>query len=355
MQTFVPYPDLRTSCVVLDDRRLGKQRVETFQILRALTWPTYAWKSHPAVKMWRGFIPALVAYGLENCREWTRRGYADSVAPQLLGWGDGTYEDLPPWWGLEQLHLSHRSALVRKDPAYYRPLFPDAPDDLPYFWPKPVFPRWPVRADGPVELPEALHLLGYAEPWAGQAEAVDAVRAGRDVLLAARTGRTTAGLLAGLCTPGRTLWVAPPNGPQAGPVPEVDPPAWRQVEAARSEAAPLARPPSPADLLAMQDERRPSAWTFTRPDRAFPRLHDSSTAPSTSPARGKAPYGLVVADRVEGPWQRPVEAPVLALVDRADPQRRAELVRDLGLRDPGLAGGGWDVPAHLAARPVTAR
>ena len=86
MQTFLPYPDLRASCVVLDDRRLGKQRVETFQILRALTWPEYAWKNHPAVRMWRGFVPALVEYGLENCREWTRRGYADSVAEQLVAW-----------------------------------------------------------------------------------------------------------------------------------------------------------------------------------------------------------------------------------------------------------------------------
>ncbi|MFN2523243.1 MAG: MSMEG_6728 family protein [Mycobacteriales bacterium] len=338
MQTFVPYPDLRASCVALDDRRLGKQRVETFQILRALTWPTYAWKSHPAVTMWRGFVPGLVAYGLENCREWTRRGYSDSVAPQLLAWGDGSYEQLPPWFGLEALHLSHRSALVRKDPAYYRPLFPDAPDDLPYFWPAPVFPRWPVRADGPVELGEALRLLGYDEPWPGQGEAVDGVRTGRDVLLAARTGRSTAGLLAGLCTAGRTVWVAPPTGPLSDPVPEVDEPPWRQVDTAKTDAPPLARPPGPADQLAMADEHRPSAWTFIRPGGAV-----------------AGAYGLVVADGVTGPWQRPVDAPVLALVDRAGPERRAELVRDLGLRDPLLAGGGWDVGAHLAARPVTAR
>ncbi len=119
MQTFLPYPDLRASCLVLDDRRLGKQRVETFQILRALTWPDYAWKNHPAVRMWRGFVPALVGYGLENCREWTRRGYADAVAPQLLAWSGGTEPvapSLPPWFGLEALHLSHRSSLLRKDP-----------------------------------------------------------------------------------------------------------------------------------------------------------------------------------------------------------------------------------------------
>lgn len=57
MRTFLPYPDLRASCVVLDDKRLGKQRVETSQILRALTWPRFAWKNHPAVRMWRGFVP----------------------------------------------------------------------------------------------------------------------------------------------------------------------------------------------------------------------------------------------------------------------------------------------------------
>jgi hypothetical protein len=37
--------------------------------------------------------------------------------------------------GDEPFHRSHRSALVRKDPAYYRPLFPDVPDDLEYVWP----------------------------------------------------------------------------------------------------------------------------------------------------------------------------------------------------------------------------
>src|SRR3954447_16972590 len=124
MQTFLPYADFRASCSVLDDRRLGKQRVETFQILRALTWPTYAWKSHPAVTMWRGFVPALVAYGLASCDEWTRRGNNDTVAASLLAWGSPASYDLPPWFGLEALHLSHRSALVRKDPGFYRPQFP---------------------------------------------------------------------------------------------------------------------------------------------------------------------------------------------------------------------------------------
>ncbi|AEV76017.1 hypothetical protein MycrhN_5548 [Mycolicibacterium rhodesiae NBB3] len=43
--------------------------------------------------------------------------------------------ELPPWLGDEALHRSHQSALSRKDPAHYGPLFPGVPDDLPYVWP----------------------------------------------------------------------------------------------------------------------------------------------------------------------------------------------------------------------------
>jgi hypothetical protein len=98
MQTFLPYADFQASSAVLDDRRLGKQRVETFQILRALTWPDYAWKNHPAVRMWRGFVPALVRYGVTTCEEWTRRGHADTVRASLLAFTGGapapSYVDL---------------------------------------------------------------------------------------------------------------------------------------------------------------------------------------------------------------------------------------------------------------------
>ncbi len=42
---------------------------------------------------------------------------------------------LPPWLGDEAVHRSHRSALVRKDPDHYGPLFDDIPPDLEYVWP----------------------------------------------------------------------------------------------------------------------------------------------------------------------------------------------------------------------------
>ena len=37
MQIFLPYADFRKSLRVLDNKRLGKQRVETYQIISAIT------------------------------------------------------------------------------------------------------------------------------------------------------------------------------------------------------------------------------------------------------------------------------------------------------------------------------
>ncbi|MDA0632193.1 MSMEG_6728 family protein [Nonomuraea sp. MCN248] len=149
MQTFLPYPDFARTAAVLDPLRLGKQRVEALQILRALTVPGYGWRHHPAVKMWAGFEEALVRYGLEICRQWCSMGRADTCAGTLtqeLAEHRGSpvartqrelaeADELPPWLGDEALHRSHRSALLRKDPAFYRPIFGAEPDDLAYVWP----------------------------------------------------------------------------------------------------------------------------------------------------------------------------------------------------------------------------
>src|SRR3954453_20341002 len=145
MQTFLPYRDFTRSAQVLDGPRLGKQRVETLQVLRAPELGEYGWRNHPVVKMWRGRTPALVVYGLEIVRAWRGRGHADSTydliaefAPEVES---ATQQDLaddgllPTWLGEGRIHLSHRSALVRKDPAFSRPIFGDVPDDLPYHWP----------------------------------------------------------------------------------------------------------------------------------------------------------------------------------------------------------------------------
>ncbi|SNY33434.1 MSMEG_6728 family protein [Paractinoplanes atraurantiacus] len=147
MQTFLPYPDFVASAEALDQKRLGKQRVETIQVLRGLTVEGYGWRHHPAVKMWRGYAEGLVRYGLDMCAVWTATGRPDTCAATLvadLGLGRpvrtqkelAVEKELPPWLGDEDVHRSHQSALLRKDPDFYRPLFgPDVPDDLPYVWP----------------------------------------------------------------------------------------------------------------------------------------------------------------------------------------------------------------------------
>lgn len=157
MQTFLPHPDFQRSARSLDRQRLGKQRVEALQILRAIQDPSYGWQNHPAVRMWRGYEEALALYGWTMCREWRERGYVDNTARKLLDEGGVPYRmeegpdgeawpvpevgledvELPPWLGDESLHRSHRSRLVQKDPDHYGPLFPDAPADLDYVWPEP--------------------------------------------------------------------------------------------------------------------------------------------------------------------------------------------------------------------------
>jgi hypothetical protein len=147
MQTFLPYPSFERTARVLDVRRLGKQRVEALQVLRAQHVPNYGWRHHPAVKMWRGHDEALVSYGVTICREWIRRGHRDTVLEQLVGLApDGEVLPqaelrrrglLPPWLGNRAFHRAHQSSLVRKDPELYRAAFPNVPDDLPYVWPEP--------------------------------------------------------------------------------------------------------------------------------------------------------------------------------------------------------------------------
>lgn len=139
MQTFLPYADFEESAFVLDTRRLGKQRVETLQIMQSLfgvrlissyqvhtgkmrryltdengkkvkekdlvpdglyfwneeeiiltkplpmsEWQLVppdnpGWANHPAVNMWRGHEGSLMNYQKAVCDEWTiNGGYVDT-------------------------------------------------------------------------------------------------------------------------------------------------------------------------------------------------------------------------------------------------------------------------------------
>lgn len=145
MQTFLPYQDFVNSAKVLDNKRLGKQRVEVIQILKALTVPEYGWKNHPATRMWMGSELWLCNYGHAVCDEWISRGYKDSCKDQISDIAESLNPEFscnyPSWLGDEKFHRSHRSNLTRKNPEHYSQFW-NEPDDLEYVWPTPEWEEW---------------------------------------------------------------------------------------------------------------------------------------------------------------------------------------------------------------------
>jgi len=137
MQTFLPYSDIRQSLKVLDNKRLGKQRVETFQIINAITGrpkldgtPYKGWVNHPCSVMWRKFVPALKFYYNCSIDEWVKRGFTNTMKKEEIN------EEiiLPDWFGIENFHSSHRANLLKKDPNFYSQYgWNEDPSD-PYVW-----------------------------------------------------------------------------------------------------------------------------------------------------------------------------------------------------------------------------
>lgn len=155
MQTFLPYSDFRQSAAALDRARLGKQRVEALQVLRALVIPQYGWQTHPAVRMWMGHVPALTMYGLTMVDEWVARGGEDTTRGRILEFapqaGHPDYVDriqMPYWLGDPGFHLAHRSRLLAKEPAFYADVFPGTDPDLEYLWPEPKLELLPEDPEG---------------------------------------------------------------------------------------------------------------------------------------------------------------------------------------------------------------
>jgi hypothetical protein len=130
MQTFLPYADFRTSLDCLDNRRLGKQRVEAMQLVRAIETNS-AWSRHPAARMWKNFVPALKLYHDIAIRVWLERGFKNSMVEY-----NEEVSDFPMWLGKENFHSAHRSNLLRKDPIHYGKFGWKELPNLPYVWPE---------------------------------------------------------------------------------------------------------------------------------------------------------------------------------------------------------------------------
>lgn len=150
MQVFLPLPSLKDSVTALDPKRLGNQIYRECKTLINGGWPY-----HPASKMWSGYKPALAVYALYGLEELACRGrfyphhvdYFKSFLPDGLDLSDSQaiIELCPGWLGNEQLHSSHRAALLYKDYKWYsqfgwkeQPAVPfknGKKFSLPYYWP----------------------------------------------------------------------------------------------------------------------------------------------------------------------------------------------------------------------------
>ncbi len=133
MQTFLPYPNFEKSLKVLDNRRLGKQRVEVFQILNILLnrTNTKGWRNHPAVKMWKGHTNALKLYFNLSISEWISRGFQNNMKLEKIR----GKVILPKWMGNKKFHASHRSNLLRKNKEHYSKFKWKEENNLDYVWP----------------------------------------------------------------------------------------------------------------------------------------------------------------------------------------------------------------------------
>lgn len=119
---FLPHPSFEESLAVLDDRRLGKQRVEAKQIINALTNPEVkGYKNHPATRMWIGHVDALIKYYNLSIDEWIKRG-KNNTMEKMQYIGDGSCS-MPWWYKWDHVHKSHQASLVRKHPSFYREKF----------------------------------------------------------------------------------------------------------------------------------------------------------------------------------------------------------------------------------------
>ncbi len=137
MQTFLPYANFIVSLKSLDQKRLGKQRVEAMQLIKAiegaprLDGKAYrGWVHHPATIMWKKYPEALKLYYNFAVIIWQNLGFQNSLPLFELS----EVIDAPDWLDFEPFHSSHRSNLLKKDFNFYsRYNWPDDPTNL-YLW-----------------------------------------------------------------------------------------------------------------------------------------------------------------------------------------------------------------------------
>ena len=135
MNTFLPYKSFKKTAKCLDYKRLGKQRIEAFQIIQTIkaikSNSSYGWKNHPAVLMWIKYPNSLKQYHNIIINEWINRGYKNNM-PFLKIHGKIKH---PPWLGNRKFHSYHKANLLRKNFNYYSKFKWKETPTKGYYWP----------------------------------------------------------------------------------------------------------------------------------------------------------------------------------------------------------------------------
>ena len=154
MQTFLPSSNISYTAKSLDNKRLNKQILEGYQILKVLSGesPSGAWRNHPAVLMWKGYETGLWSYIQHMIKEAKIRGIKtinnennlnDLKEKCLSRWG----KTPPMFWSNDnkvmRITTTHKANLFKKDPIYYikYQYAADSPYNKPccekcnYYWP----------------------------------------------------------------------------------------------------------------------------------------------------------------------------------------------------------------------------
>lgn len=185
VNTFILDQDKDKIIVFLDDKRLGKSRVEAKQIIDNLekydsgidfveNWIT----RHPAYKMWIGYTNSLKVYFNICLREWIKRGFnntmefydIDEDKYTIVPWykdGDKYFVDeeftefsFPQWVGFPPFILAHMASLLRKDQKHYSDFaIPELEEYylLGYLWPSRhsdnnecIYENWDLKYLDPI-------------------------------------------------------------------------------------------------------------------------------------------------------------------------------------------------------------
>lgn len=129
MQTFLPSADYEYSAQALDNKRLNKQVLEGYQIMKILSGAseTGAWRNHPAVLMWKGAERSLNDYIAHMVYEANWRGIktdknVSNLRTLKANFSHNWQDNEPVWMKPAHMHrviTTHKANLYRKDPIIY--------------------------------------------------------------------------------------------------------------------------------------------------------------------------------------------------------------------------------------------